>query len=469
VTTEELIDRLASHKTIGKAPRAELRWLATHGTLNHYPAGEVVLHPGEMVELLQIVLSGRLAIYVPMGGTQQRVMEWQGGDVTGLIPYSRLVTAPGNTFVEEPAESLAVHRSMFPELIRECHEVTSILVHAMLDRARRFTSADLRNEKMVSLGKLAAGLAHELNNPASAAMRDAKSLMDALVAAETAARALGSAGLTTDQLASLEHLHGLCLNGSAERALSGLALSDREEELVPWLETHGADLSIAGDLARIAVSDDTLTHLAAVLPGEGLNAALRWITAGCAARMLAMNIERAAGRIHSLVTAVKGFTHMDQAPVQGPVNIPAGLADTIALLGGKAKHRSTTISLELRPDIPSAYGLSAEINQVWMNLLDNAIDAAPEHGHVTVKAGHEGPAVVVRVIDNGAGIPADIKDRIFDPFFTTKSIGEGTGLGLDIVRRIVEWHNGEISVTSEPGRTEFRVSLPAFDPDLHGV
>jgi signal transduction histidine kinase len=171
--------------------------------------------------------------------------------------------------------------------------------------------------------------------------------------------------------------------------------------------------------------------------------------------------------MYALVTAVKGFTHMDQAPVQGPVNIPAGLADTIALLGGKARNKFVTITLNTSPDLLFAYGLSAEINQIWMNLLDNAIDAAPANGHVIVNAAHEGPAIIVRVIDDGPGIPSGAKDQIFDPFFTTKSIGEGTGLGLDIVRRIVDWHNGGIEVASEPGRTEFRVSLPAFDPDVH--
>jgi signal transduction histidine kinase len=373
------------------------------------------------------------------------------------------VKSPGNTYVEETVESLAIHKQAFPALIHECHEVTSMLVHAMLDRARKFTSADLRNEKMVSLGKLAAGLAHELNNPASAAMRDAKSLMTALLAVEEAARKLGSAGFTASQLTELETLHAMCVNSATNRVLSGLALADREEEIFAWLEAHGADAGMAAELARLGVADDTLNRVAAALARSSLDPALRWITAGCEARSLAVNIERAAGRMHSLVTAVRGFTHLDQAPVQGPVDIPAGLADTIALLGGKAKHRSIAITLEVSPGLPSAYGLSAEINQIWMNLLDNAIDAAPVNGHVIVNASHEGAAVIVRVIDDGPGIPPDVKEQIFDPFFTTKSIGEGTGLGLDIVRKIVDWHNGEIAVSSEPGKTEFRVSLPAFD------
>lgn len=462
MTTEELVERLASHRTIGKAPREELRWIAEHGTLRHFEPGEVLVRQTDVVDGLYILLSGRISIFLPRGPRQRKTMEWHGGDVTGILPYSRMITPPGDTVVEEPVEAVGLTRSDLPALIRNCHEVTSLMVHVMIDRARRFTSADLRDEKMISLGKLAAGLAHELNNPASAAMRGAKSLTDALTEAEEAARALGSAGLTEAQIAELDSVHRFCMNGTTNQSISGLVLADREEEISAWLARHGVDIRIAVDLARTSIANETLDRLAAILQGTALTPALRWIAAGCTARSLTADIERAATRIHSLVTAVKGFTHMDRAPDQGPVDIPAGLADTVALLGGKARSKSLAVTLETEPDLPHVYGLSAEINQIWMNLLDNAIDAAPANGHVTVKATNSGPAVVVRVIDDGPGIPPDIRENIFDPFFTTKSVGEGTGLGLDIVRRIVNWHNGEIEVESEPGRTEFRVSLPAY-------
>jgi signal transduction histidine kinase len=462
MTIDTLVDRLAAHRTIGRAPREELAWIATHGTLRHFQEGEVVLRHNETVDALYVILSGRLSISLSRGARQSRVMEWQGGDITGILPYSRMEASPGQTVVEQPIETLMISRDHFPQLIHDCPVITSMLVHVMIDRARRFTSADLRDEKMVSLGKLAAGLAHELNNPASAAIRDATSLPGALVAAEQAARALGSAGLTDAQLAELDRIHGHCTNGGLNTAVSGLALADREEELAQWLEDHEADQDLAGDLARTSITNEELNRLAATLDASSLSSALRWIAAGCAARSLAADIQRAASRMHDLVAAVKGFTHMDRAPDHGPVDVPAGLAETVSLLAGKARNKSLSISLKAHPGLPHVYGLSAEINQVWMNLIDNAIDAAPQGGQVSVTATHEGPAVVVRVVDNGPGIPADIKESIFDPFFTTKAVGEGTGLGLDIARRVVGWHNGEIDVTSEPGRTEFRVTLPAF-------
>jgi signal transduction histidine kinase len=460
MTTEELVDRLSKHRTIGGAPREELRWVATHGTLRRYRPGEIVSRHTEVVKGLYILLSGRMSITIERGSGPQKVMEWHAGDVTGILPYSRLLNPPGDTVVEEDAEALGLTRDDLPALIQNCHELTSILVHVMMDRARQFTSADLRSEKLISLGKLAAGLAHELNNPASAVLRDAKSMPGMLAAAEGAARTLGSAGLTPTQLEELEQVHAFCMTSRSDQVISGLALVDREEEIEEWLERHHTDASLAEDLARTPITREALDRLSRSLPLPHLDAALRWIAAECAAKSLAVDIERAASRIHSLVAAVKGFTHMDHDPSEGPIDIPGGLRDTVAMLAGKARSRSVAISLEIEPDLPVVHGINAEINQVWMNLIDNAIDAAPPGGLVGVRASRDRSCVVVRITDNGKGIPADIKGRIFDPFFTTKPVGEGTGLGLDIVRRIVEWHKGRIDVSSEPGRTEFCASLP---------
>ncbi len=455
MTTDELVDRLASHRTIGSAPREELHWIATHAVLRRFQPGEIVTHHTEAVKALYILLSGRITM--TRGG--QQVMEWHGGDVTGILPYSRLVNPPGDSIAEEPVEAVTIDRNELAQMTHNCYEVTAILVHVMTDRARQFTSADLRNEKMISLGKLAAGLAHELNNPASAAMRDAKSMAQMLDTAEQAARGLGGAGLTAAQLAELDRVHELCMATAAPR-VSGLDLADREEEIAAWLEGQRVDPGIAEDLARTPVTRSTLASLAGVVRGKDLEASLRWLAAGCAARSLAVDLERAATRIHALVSAVKGFTHMDRDPSRGPVDLRGGITDTVAILEGKARAKSVAITLDFARDIPPVQGISAEINQIWMNLIDNAIAAAPARGRVTVTAACEGRTVFVRVVDDGPGIAPDIREKIFDPFFTTKPVGEGTGLGLDIVRRIVGWHNGRIDVTSEPGRTEFCVSLP---------
>jgi signal transduction histidine kinase len=460
MTREEIADLLATHRTIGSAPRQELLWIAEHGTLCHFDQGEPVARSTERMDTLHILLKGTVSIYVKRGTGLRKGMEWHGGDVTGILPYSRMTNPPGDTYVEEPVDSVMLTREDLPELIRNCYEVTAILVHVMTDRARRFTSTDLRDEKMMSLGKLAAGFAHEINNPASAALRDAKSLGSILESAEGAARTLCVSGLTGEQLASLNAFLSASRSAPAQQTLTGLELSDREDTITEWLLAHGLTEALAADLARTPATIDDLQKLAAVLTGASLETALRWATGSMTARSLVANIERAAARIHGLVTAAKGFTHMDRAPDLGPVLIGEGLRDTVALLEGKARGKSVQISLDVPPDIPSVQGYAGEINQVWMNLLDNAIDAAPPGGHVSVTAELEGADVIIRVRDDGQGIPADIRESIFDPFFTTKPVGEGTGLGLDIARRVIHAHNGEITVDSRPGQTEFRVRVP---------
>ena len=262
-------------------------------------------------------------------------------------------------------------------------------------------------------------------------------------------------------MADLDAVRSFCLTTLNAWAPSGLMLTDREDTIAVWLEAHGVTTASAEDLARTPLTIEALDRLGCVLQGKTLDAALRWIAAGCAMQSLVMDLERATTRIHEVVDAVKGYTHLDRALVQEPVDVLRGLVDTVALLDGKAKEKSVELTVSVPPDIPAISGISVEVNQIWMNLIDNAIDAAPPHGHVSVMAAKENTSVVVTVLDDGLGIAPDIRERIFDPFFTTKQVGEGTGLGLDIVRRIVQWHAGEIEVDSRPGHTEFRVRLPA--------
>jgi len=457
---EEIVELLSRHRTIGNAPRKELEWLAAHGEIRRYEPGDIMAKQTDVVDALYILFSGRMTHHVDRGSGRRTAMEWVGGEVTGVLPYSRMTTPPGETIVDETVEALRVPREEMPALIRNCYEVTASLVHVMTDRARRFTSTDLRDEKMISLGKLASGLAHELNNPASAAMRGAKSLEGALGEAEAAARELAGADLTPEQLGELDAARTLFLDAAKLPYQSGLALSDREEAFSGWLEDHDVDGVLPEELARTPVTTEILDRLARSLRGNNLGAVLRWLAGGANARSIASEIDRAATRMHNLVASVKGFTHMDRALVAEPVDILRGLVDTTAILDGKARGKSVTITLDVAHDLPATRGVGGEINQIWMNLIDNAIDAAPENGRVIVAATHEGTSVVVRVIDDGGGIPEDIRENIFDPFFTTKPVGGGTGLGLDIVRRIVQWQAGEIEVESRPGRTEFRVRLP---------
>jgi signal transduction histidine kinase len=454
-----MLTRLAEHRSLAGLPREELAWLAANGTPRSFAVGDITTRKGQPEQWLHIVLSGHLAIHTDRGAGSRRIIGWRGGDVCGLMPYSRGGAPPGDTVAEEPTETLAVHRDLIATMIRECPGVTAILVHAMLDRARHFTSSDLHDEKLVSLGKLAAGLAHELNNPASAATRSARLLRESVLELTGAMRALESARLSDDQLERLHAVRTMCATSTASHR-SALARADCEEALASWLSAHRMDDAIAASLAETDVTIAALDALAGVISGTLLSAALQSIAAEHAVRTLASDIEVATSRIHGLVAAVKGFTFMDRAPSPEPVDIRKGIADTLVVLGTKAREKAVTINLTLAEDLPSVRGFGGELNQVWANLIDNALDAVTPAGRIEVAASRDRDRVVVSVTDDGAGIPPEIQGKVFDPFFTTKGVGQGTGLGLGIVLRLTQRHDGEVEFDSRPGRTEFRVSLP---------
>jgi signal transduction histidine kinase len=468
MTAIDIVDQLTEHKTLGSAPREELAWLASHGTVRQLNAGDVLTAKGATVEGLFVLLTGHVAIFVDRGAGRHKVMEWRSGDVTGLLPYSRLVSPPGDNVALEPSVILALHRSHLTAMIHNCHQITSILVHKMVDRARLFTSSALHDEKMISLGKLSAGLAHELNNPAAAIERSAALLQDRLEDAEQAARALGASRLTEPELAAIDAVRVSCLAALALGVLSPIQQAEREDAIADWLADHGLDGSIAGPLAETAVTIEALDQLAEAVSNPPLDAVLRSAASGCSVRGLASEIQDAAMRISGLVQAVKGFTHMDQAAAAEPVDLTLNLDNTVTVLKSKARAKSIAVSVTVEPNLPRVRGFVGELNQVWANLIDNALDAVPDAGRVDVTANRERERVVVRVVDNGPGIPDEIRARIFEPFFTTKPVGGGTGLGLDIVRRLLMHNDAEIEVESRPGRTEFRVSLPLAETDGAG-
>lgn len=314
-------------------------------------------------------------------------------------------------------------------------------------------------EKMAALGKLSAGLSHELNNPAAAAQRASARLAESLALRDAAARELTVCGLHKAQWDVLEEMMDASTVNVLD-ALGPLEISQREEQIEQWLEAHDVTdaWSLAAVLVRAGVDETGLDRLADAFPAEQLPAALRWISGAAAIREEANIVARSTHRISELVGAVKAYSFMDRA-VEQMVDVHDGIDNTLVILAHQLKN--VTITREYDRTLPKVHALGSGLNQVWTNIIDNAVDAMNGSGTITIRTRGEDGRVVVEIADNGCGIAQADISRVFEPFFTTKPQGSGTGLGLDIAWRIVtEEHGGSIAVESEPGNTVFRVSLP---------
>jgi signal transduction histidine kinase len=454
-----LTDRLAALSSLKDIPRPELAWLVKHGHLETFEAGTLIGVKGDQLDDMYIILSGCLIVRIDRGAGPKVVSESRTGTVAGRLPYSRLITIPGDAYVEGKTEALIIHRQHFPSLIKECPLFTAHTVHRMIDRTRQYNTSDLQEEKLISLGKLAAGLAHELNNPASAAIRNARLLVESQTKAESASHLLAAAALNQKQYKYIEEMRDTCLKQCVLSPLSSLQKSDLEDALNGWLVKQESDPALAGPLADTALTPDMLNNLAEAIPSGAVDSVLKWIIASCSARTLAHETEKAAQQIYKLVDAVKKFTYMDNLSEKESVNVESGIRDALRVLESKTKAKQADIRVIIPDHLPNVSANGADLNQVWFNLLDNALDAISDAGTIRIEARAEQNQVSVSIVDNGPGIPPDKISRIFDAFYTTKPPGQGTGLGLDLTRRLLRRFKGDVTVQSQPGNTEFCVRL----------
>lgn len=440
---------------------AEIAWLLANGELLRFEAGTHVVERGQPIDLLYLIMTGHLSYYTNHRGTRRRVAEWRAGEVTGVLPYSRLRVAPGHFYAEKDTEAWAIHRSRLGALTHECPEFTERCVHVLTDRARHFHESDLEDEKTLALGKLAAGLAHELNNPASAMVGSSKALSDRLAGVESALRALLRRQVSPAAASLLDDVREAILT-SRRDPITPLERADREDAISERLERWGGDAELGWLLADSSVAIESLDRLAREIDdSEALLDVLTCVTSAQDALGLVADIEVAASRVSEMVSAVREFTAMDRAAAEQSVDIARGLYNTATVLSAKARAKQVDLNVEVDGDLPPVWGKGGELNQVWASLIDNALDAVSEGGSVHVAARAASGRVIVEVTDDGPGIPAEIRHRIFDPFFTTKGVGEGTGLGLVAAQRHVARHEGILDVHSRPGRTVFRVELPS--------
>jgi len=443
-------------------PFEERLWLARHGEEVVAQPGDILFEEGDAAERMMLILKGEIHVRRNRGGPMELFIG-RAGQMTGLLPFSRMKAYGGQGFAVSELWGLLIHKSLFPEMLEAIPSMTQRVVSTLLDRVREVTRIEQQAEKLAALGKLAGNLSHELNNPASAAQRAASNLIMELRANRSNRFKLVNLCLSEEQIRGIENWEQRILSKPSHRDKQDAgALITLEEDLRKWLTQlpcEGA-WEVAAQLAEQRATVTDLEELRTMLGANETAVSLQYFARYLRSTRSVDTLLNSTARIFDLISAVKAYSYMDRAPII-EVDVPAGLDATVQMLQSRMKH--VEIERDYEAGLPriSAYG--SELNQVWTALIENALDALAEirtGGKLKLTCRLEGEMLLVEIWDTGPGIPADLQDRIFEPFFTTKAPGQGLGLGLDHAMRIVRKHRGHLSVRSDPGSTCFRVRLP---------
>jgi signal transduction histidine kinase len=465
MTVEERIEELRRIELTAALSDERLRWIAERAELRTLRPGENVFVEGELASEFFFLLDGRVETTSQLGnGGEASVVSHRPYTFLGAISLLNGLPYPGTSHVVSTARLLVISEDDFNDLIRDEAGVRRTVLRSFQPVFERWGQIQGQREKLAALGEMSAGLAHELNNPASAAGRAAQDLASALAAVQSGIGRFAERGVSASALAQLAETAAQARAVAAESDdLDALERSDREDEVSAVLTEHGvADpWDLAADLVGSGLDGSCANAVADSVGPDAAADALEWVAAGARAEGLARELSEATGRIAELVRAVKEYSYMDQAPSQD-VDVNRGIKTTLTVLQHKLKKGDVRIAKDLDHALPPIHAYGSELNQVWTNLIDNAIDAVDGDGTISIKTTCDGAeTVMVEIADDGPGIPDDVKSRIFEPFFTTKDVGDGTGLGLDVAWRIVvQRHNGDIRVDSRPGETRFTVRLP---------
>ncbi|MBE9079289.1 cyclic nucleotide-binding domain-containing protein [Romeria aff. gracilis LEGE 07310] len=447
-------------------PESELQWLIEQGSEIHYPAGAQIAKQGDPADGFYIILSGETEWTQRVQDREAHAVTLGTGEVFAELillleePYPTTGRALSNVWLYK------LEADAFWELLFKCRFILREILKISTQRSQIHASVSQQQAKLISLGTLSAGLAHELNNPAAAVKRSSQELCENYASLSRYAFRLNQWELSSEQREFVDRLPVQVLEQAREKEeLGALERSDREDEIADWLED--ADIAeswkLAPSLVDVGIDSDWLNRVAQQVPKAALSDVLSWLNAEISGKGLLQEIDQGAGRISELVKAIKEYTHMDEAPIQ-EIDLHTGIESTLVILKHKLKQGHVSVCRQFAEDMPKICAYGSELNQVWTNLLDNAIDAMDGSGKIEIRTAVERDRVRVEIVDSGSGIPTEVKDRMFDPFFTTKETGKGTGLGLDIVQRIVQHHHGDIRVQSQPGETCFQVRLPRHPP-----
>ncbi len=447
-------------------PDDHLQWLLDHGESSEHEDGDLIIKTGDPIDDMWLLYEGKTHFYLDVNGKlvyyQTFQNDEQTGGVGGLLPYSRMKSAPGNNYAVGKVRSLHLHKKYFRELENLNPDLIQKLIGYMTERARFFATQKLQQEKVSALGQLAAGIAHELNNPAAAINRISSELVKRLMQNYDLTEKLFNDRISPEFIRLVRKIAEEKQAAAAHQpVLSAMQRLDKEDEITEWLEQHNTfNKEIAETFTDTNVTKDDLEKVRSSVPPEALPDVLLWLENRLSAQRILADLDDASGRISSLVGAIKSHVHMDRTSDRQLTNIHKDIENTLTLLGHKLREKNITVTKNFCSDMREIQAYVGELNQVWTNLLDNAIYAVPKGGVINIDTRCDEKDITVKITDNGSGIAPEIASRIFDPFFTTKKVGEGTGIGLDIVTRIIKRHDAEIKVKSVPGKTEFIVCIP---------
>lgn len=461
--SESILSSLVKFDKFINVPQKQLEWIVENAKIKIFDAGDSIFKPGDPIDEIIIVLEGSFKIFA-FSEKQEKEITLKGkGDISGYLPFSRAKTANGHSRASEKTTILCLNKSFEREMLRDHYELSQVLVHEMTSRVREFTGLQKQTEKLAALGKLSAGLAHELNNPASAIVRSAQELKKHLSRQPEKFKKVIKIQLTdelTDTLSAL--LFDKIQNPAPKKSM--LKIKELEDDLSFLLEDFQVEdaMELAENLAEFGFELREIEDLASNVEQKDLGPILHWISDNLILEKMVNDIHESSERISTLVKSVKNYTHMDQSQEITKADLHAGIINTLNILNYKIKNSKIEIRLDFDEGIPLIPLFISELNQVWTNLLDNAIDAMEgiENPQLIIQTRILDSYIQVCIIDNGPGIPDKIADRIWEPFFTTKEMGKGTGLGLEFVKDIVEKHHGTIKMKSQPGNTTFELCLP---------
>ena len=439
----------------------------------HLEAGEAIARQGEMAHFFWILLEGDLRVHsVLPDGKDMTMATIESGNAFGELPLLTNIPNVANIESTRTSRLLQLDENQFWGLMTSCPDVRKAILANMSVRFQKMQSVHVQQEKMASLGTLAAGLMHELNNPGAAARRAASQLRENLMRMHELSMKFKERDLTLEQKHCMFDLQKQALAIQQPIRMNSLDQSDAEEALAEWLESANIENAwkMAPTLVSVGINANVLECVRSEFDGASFNDAISWLEALVSSMQLVTTIEESIGRVTDLVKAVKTYAYEGKGQKQS-IDINESIHATLLILAHKMREKEISVEKTFAPDLPVLHSECTGLNQIWTNLLDNSIDAVPQHGQIRIRtwaetksdSGKSHTDLCISVTDNGTGIPLESQPQIFDPFYTTKPVGVGTGIGLGIVQRIVQQYGGTIRFSSEPGNTEFVVRIPS-DP-----